>query len=436
MRIPFLTSVRRLGLTAAFGAAAMLAAVVVPNTAQAQLRVDISGVGANQIPIAIAAFADESIAPQQVSAIIKADLLRSGFFKVIDVSGPMSETSAINFGDWKSRGADALVVGSVQRLADGRFDVRYKLLDTVKSSQLSALAQAAAPQLTRVSAHKIADDIYEKLIGTRGAFATRIAYVTKSGRDYRLEIADADGEGTQVALRSNEPIISPAWSPDGTKVAYVSFEAKKPVVYVQDLVTKQRTVVANYKGSNSAPSWSPDGSKLAVALSRDGLTQVYVVNADGSNLRRLTNTNGIDTEPQFSADGQNIYFTSDRSGGPQIYRMSATGGDAQRVTFGGSYNISPRVAPDGKTLAFISRRDGRFQLFAQDLSNGQELRLSDTAKDESPSFSPNGKYIMYATESSGRRGALAVVSVDGRVRHTLSTQAGDIREPTWGPFMK
>ena len=427
MSIPSLPRLCLLGATLVLGAA---------GTAQAQLRVEISGVGANQIPIAIAAFADESIAPQQVSAIIKADLNRSGFFKVIDVTTPLSETSAINYGDWKSRGADALVVGSVQRLADGRFDVRYKLLDTVKSSQLSALAQAAAPQLTRVSAHKIADDIYEKLIGARGAFATRIAYVTKAGREYRLEIADADGEGTQVALRSNEPIISPAWSPDGTKVAYVSFEAKKPVVYVQDLVTKQRTVVANYKGSNSAPSWSPDGSKLAVALSRDGLTQVYVVNVDGTNLRRLTNTNGIDTEPQFSADGKNIYFTSDRSGGPQIYKMGTNGGDAQRVTFGGNYNISPRLAPDGKTLAYISRRDGRFQLFALDLANGQELRLSDTAKDESPSFSPNGKYIMYATESSGRHGALAVVSVDGRVRHSLSTQAGDIREPTWGPFMK
>jgi TolB protein len=405
------------------------------GTAHAQLRVEISGVGANQIPIAIASFADEAITPQQVSAIIKADLLRSGFFKVIDTGSVIPETSAINYGEWKSRGADALVVGSVQRLADGRFDVRYKLLDTIRSTQLSALALAAQPQLTRVSAHKIADDIYEKLIGARGAFATRIAYVTKAGNEYRLEVADADGEGTQIALRSKEPIISPAWSPDGTKVAYVSFEAKKPVVYVQDLISRQRTIIANYKGSNSAPSWSPDGSKLAVALSRDGLTQVYVVNADGSNLRRLTNTHGIDTEPQFSADGQNIYFTSDRSGGPQIYKMSVNGGEAQRVTFSGSYNISPRISPDGKSLAYISRREGRFQLFVLDLSNGQEQRLSDTAKDESPSFSPNGKYIMYATES-GRRGSLAVVSVDGRVKHRLTTQAGDIREPTWGPFMK
>jgi TolB protein len=401
----------------------------------AQLRVETSGVGANQIPIAIAAFADESIAPQQVTGIIKADLDRSGYFKIIDAGKAMSETTPVNFDEWKSRGADALVVGSVQRLADGRFDVRYRLVDTLKSAQLSGFGQAAGPDRIRVAAHKIADDIYEKLIGVRGAFATRIAYVTKTGNEYRLEVADSDGEGTQMALRSNEPIISPAWSPDGTKVAYVSFENKKPVVYMQNLVTRQRTVIANYKGSNSAPSWSPDGSKLALALSRDGLTQVYVVNADGSGLRRVTNTNGIDTEPQFSADGQSIYFTSDRSGGPQIYKMSASGGDAQRVTFGGSYNISPRISPDGKTLAYISRRDGRFQLYAMDLSNGQEQRLSETAKDESPSFAPNGRYIMYATES-GRRGSLAVVSVDGRVKHRLTTQAGDVREPTWGPFMK
>lgn len=409
--------------------------LVVATATQAQLRVEISGVGANQIPIAIAGFAGETVAPQQITAIIKADLARSGMFRIIETGDVMAETATVNFGDWKSRGADALVIGSVQRLADGRIDVRYKLLDTVRSTQLSALALAAQPQFTRVTGHKIADDIYEKLLGVRGAFATRIAYVTKVGNEYRLEIADSDGEGTHVALRSNEPIISPAWSPDGAKVAYVSFENKKPVVYVQDLVTRQRTVVANYKGSNSAPAWSPDGSRLAVALSRDGLTQIYLVNADGSGLRQITNTNGIATEPQFSPDGQSIYFTSDRTGGPQIYRMNVAGGEAQRVTFNGGYNISPRISPDGKMLAYISRRDGRFQLYVLDLTNSQEQRLSDTVKDESPSFSPNGKYIMYATES-GRRGTLAVVSVDGRVKHRLTTQAGDIREPTWGPFMK
>ncbi|MDO9419930.1 MAG: Tol-Pal system beta propeller repeat protein TolB [Herminiimonas sp.] len=410
-------------------------ALFVTSLAHAQLRVEIAGVGANQIPVALATFGDESLAPHQVSAIIKADLLRSGYFKIIDTGSVLTENSAVNLADWKSKGADALVVGSVQRLSDGRFDVKYRLFDTNKGTQLSSLALANQPQFIRVSAHKIADDIYEKLTGIRGVFATRIAYVTKSGKEFRLEIADSDGEGTQVALRSNEPIISPAWSPDGTKVAYVSFENKKPVVYIQDLVSRKRTVASNFKGSNSAPSWAPDGNRLAVALSRDGLTQVYVVNADGTNPRRLSNSNGIDTEPQFSADGQSIFFTSDRSGGPQIYKMSANGGEARRVTFSGAYNISPRISPDGKFLAYISRREGKFQLFTLDLTNGQEQRLSDTVKDESPSFSPNGKYLMYATES-GRRGTLAVVSVDGQVKQRLTTQAGDIREPTWGPFMK
>ncbi|SFM85240.1 TolB protein [Rugamonas rubra] len=408
---------------------------IAASSAQAQMRIEISGVGSNQIPVAVAAFADESVAPAQISAIIKADLERSGAFKIID-AGTISDVNNIDYGAWKSRGADALVVGSVQALADGRYDVRYKLLDTIKAGKLSQLDQSLAPQFTRLSAHRIADDIYLKLTGVRGAFSTRIAYVTQEGRSYRLEVADADGEGVQVALRSNEPIISPSWSPDGTKVAYVSFEQKKPVVYVQNLITRARTVVANEKGSNSAPSWSPDGSKLAVALSKDGHTQVYTVNADGSGLRRASNSNGIDTEPQWSADGQSIYFTSDRSGGPQIYRMNAGGGDAKRVTFGGSYNISPRISSDGKTLAFISRRDGgAFQLFVLDLASGQEQRLSDTTSDESPSFSPNGKYILYATES-GRRKSLAVVSVDGRVKQRLTTQAGNIKEPTWGPFMQ
>jgi len=426
---------RKLLVRAVAVATLAVSTLLTAPASHAQLRVEIAGVGAQQIPIAVAGFADESIAPQQVSSIIRADLERSGMFKVMD-AGVISDAAQVNYGEWKSRGAEALVVGSVQRLADGRFDVRYRLLDTIKASQLSALALAAAPQFTRVTGHKIADDIYEKLVGVRGAFATRVAYVTKVGNEYRLEVADADGEGVNVALRSNEPIISPAWSPDGTQVAYVSFENKKPVVYVQDLVTRQRIVVANFKGSNSAPSWSPDGKRIAIALARNGLTQVYTVNADGSNLQRLTNTDGIDTEPQFSADGQSIYFTSDRSGGPQIYRMPASGGNAQRVTFNGTYNISPRISPDGKSLAYISRRDGRFQLYVLDLATSQELRLSDTTKDESPSFSPNGKYIMYATESGGRRGTLAVVSVDGRIKQRVTTQAGDIREPNWGPFMK
>lgn len=409
--------------------------LMLSTLAQAQLRVEIAGVGATQVPIAIAAFADEGMAPQQVSAIIKNDLTRSGYFRVIDTGIPMSETTPVSLADWRAQGAEALVVGSVQRLADGRFDVRYRLMDTVKSVNLSGFAQVAGPDRLRVAAHQIADDIHEKLLGVRGAFATRIAYVTKVGPEYRLEVADADGEGTQMALRSNEPIMSPSWAPDGRRLAYVSFENKKPVVYVQDLTSRQRTAIANYRGSNSAPGWSPDGKQLAVALSRDGNTQIYLVNADGSGLRRLTNTQGIDTEPQFSPDGKHIYFTSDRSGGPQVYRMTVNGTEPQRMTFNGNYNISPRISPDGRTLAYVSRRDGRFQLFALDLGSGQELRLSDGPNDESPSFAPNGRYLMYATESA-RRGNLAAVSTDGRVRYRLTTQAGDVREPTWGPFMR
>lgn len=403
--------------------------------ALAQLQIEISGVGATQIPIAIANFTEEAQAQEQISAIIKADLARSGLFRIIDTNLSISDNATVNYGEWKAKGADALVTGSVQRLADGRYEVRYKLLDTVKSSSLSAFSNAVPPAAMRLSAHKIADDIYQKLTGERGVFATRIAYVTKRGREYLLEVADADGQNNLPALRSPEPIISPTWSPDGTKLAYVSFEMRKPVVYVQNLVTTKRTIVANYKGNNSAPAWSPDGNRLAVALTRDGLTQIYLVNADGGGLQRLTNSGGIDTEPRFSPDGQNIFFTSDRSGGPQIYRMSVNGGEAQRVTFGSNYNISPRPSPDGKSLAYISRREGKFQLHVLDLASGQDLHVGESAHDESPSFAPNGKYIMYATES-GRRGTLGVVSTDGRVKQKLSPQAGDIREPTWGPFMQ
>jgi TolB protein len=404
--------------------------------AQAQLRIEISGVGSTQIPVAIAPFADESLAPQQVSAIIKADLDRSGYFKTMDAGSVMSETTSVNFGDWKARGALALVVGSVQHLADGRFDVRYRLYDTVKGVSLSGFSLTQAPERTRLSAHQIADDIYEKLTGAPGIFATRIAYVTKSGREYHLDVADADGYGAVSARRSKEPIISPVWSPDGRKLAYVTFEKQKPMICVQDLPTGVTTVVSNYKGSNSAPAWSPDGAKLAVALTLSGSTQIYTIDANGGGIQRLTNSSGIDTEPRYSPDGQSIYFTSDRSGGPQIYRMSATGGSAQRITFKGDYNISPRVSPDGKSLAYISRRDNQFNLYTLDLNNAQEQRLSDSGRDQSPSFAPNGRYIMYANESIAR-GSLAVVSVDGSVKFQLSTQAGDdIRHPAWGPFMK
>jgi TolB protein len=406
--------------------------------AHAQLNVEIVGVGSTQFPIATANFQGEAQAPVNLTAIIRSDLVNSGRFRNVDPAGAtVAETANVDLGSWKGRGADAFVAGSVTPAGNGQFEVRFRLYDTVKQQSLGGLAFTVGPNQLRVTAHKIADYIYEKLLGERGVFATRLSYVSRVGNRYQLLISDSDGQNAQVALSSNEPIISPAWSPDGRRVAYVSFEAKKPVVYVHDLATGKRVLVSNQKGNNSAPSWSPDGQRLAVALSRDGNTQVYLVNADGSGLRRISRSSAIDTEPQFSPDGRSIYFTSDRGGAPQIYRMPANGeesGAAQRVTFKGNYNVSPRLSPDGKYLAFISRSGG-FKLQLQDLSNGDVTSLTDTSNDEAPSFAANGKYILYATRVGGRS-VLAAVSTDGRTKQVLSLQSGEVREPSWGPFMQ
>ena len=413
---------------------AVLSLLSISLFAQAQLRIEISGVGANQIPIAIPKFSNEDSAPHSPSNIIRSDLEHSGAFRIIDTSEPNAEGTKTQLSNLKGKGVDAVVVGRISKLANGRYELRYRLVDTLRGTDLSSFVLTVQPQFLRFGVHKIANDIFYKLTGVPGAFATRIAYIVKAGTENRLEIADSDGESPISVLRSNEPLISPSWSPDGTKLAYVSFERKKPIIFIQELANSKRIVLADFKGSNSAPAWSPDSKSLAMALSRDGHTQIYLINADGSNVRRLTSSSGIDTEPRFAPDGQSIYFTSDRNGGPQIFRMNIDGSDLKRVTFNGTYNISPRISPDGKMLAYISRREGKFQLYILDLANSQELKLSDTAQDESPSFAPNGKYIMYATSAAGR-GALAVVSTDGQVRYNLSSKVGNIREPTWGPFI-
>jgi TolB protein len=408
------------------------------TAAAAQLSIEITGAGAQRIPIAVAPFAGEGALAQGISSIVRADLERSGLFRSLELPAlnpPLTESSGVNYAEWRARLADALVQGSVAARPDGRFEVRFKLFDTVKGADLSGVAYTMSREQARTTAHRIADFVYEKLTGEKGVFSTRIAYVVKRGNRFELQIADADGAGEETALASFEPIVSPAWSPDGRRLAYVSFENKKPVVYVHLLADGKRQVAANFKGSNSAPAWSPDGSRLAVCLSRDGGSQIYLVNPDGSGVRRLTQSGGIDTEPVFSPDGQTLYFTSDRGGSPQIYRMPAGGGEAQRVTFEGSYNVSPRISPDGRVLAFIARNGGKFQVATLDFASRQTQLLTDSDKDESPSFAPNGRMILLATVNGGR-GVLSAVSADGRIKQRLTVSAGDVREPAWGPFIK
>jgi TolB protein len=406
---------------------------------KAQFRVEIAGVGVTQIPIAIAPLKGEEVAPQKVGAIVLADLLRSGQFKSVDAAGAaLDEASRPDMGPWKQKGADHLVAGSVTKLADGRFDVRFRLWDAVRGQDLGAQSFAVPKADLRLAAHRIADYIYEKLTGEKGVFSTRIAYVTKAGTRYNLWVADSDGEGAQAALPSPEPIISASWSPNGAQLAYVSFESRKPVVYVHDVATGSRRVLANFRGSNSAPAWSHDGKTIAVTLSRDGGSQIFAMDSKGGEPRRLSQSGGIDTEPVYAPDGKSVYFVSDRGGSPQVYRMPVGGesaGRAERVSFTGSYNISPALSPDGRTLAYISRVGGAFKLHVMELAGGTATAITDTAADERPSFAPNGKLIMYATKQGGRE-ALMTTTLDGRIKARLGSQGGDIREPHWGPFQK
>ncbi|MBY0453431.1 MAG: Tol-Pal system beta propeller repeat protein TolB [Burkholderiaceae bacterium] len=414
---------------AAFAASSALPAL-------AQFRVEVSGVGLTQLPIAIAPFRAEAQSPEKLSAIVQADLERSGQFRSVDASGvALDENARPDVSAWRQKSADSLAAGSVVRLADGRFDVRFRLWDVVRNKDLGGQSYVVAPGDLRLVAHRIADFIYEKLTGERGVFSTRIGYVTKANGRYSLWVADSDGENAQAALSSPEPIISPAWSPSGMQLAYVSFESRKPVVYVHDIATGRRRLIANFRGSNSAPAWSPDGRTLAITLSRDGNSQLYTIDANGGEPRRLMQSTGIDTEPVYSPDGRQIYFVSDRGGPPQIYKVAATGGNAERVTFSGSYNISPSISPDGRWLAYISRIGGAFKLHVMELSGGNVTALTDTSADESPSFAPNSRLIVYATQQQGRE-ALMTTTLDGKIKARLAGQSGDIREPDWGPFQK
>ena len=406
----------------------------VVERAVAQFRVDVAGIGLTQRPFAIAPFRGRSTQATAFDDIVTADLERSGLFRAVPVtSDALDETALPDLAPWRARGVDALITGSVNVAADGRIDVRYRLWDVIAGEDLGGVSVPVNAGTPRLAAHQVADSIFEKLTGIRGVFSTRIAYVTQSGSQHRLWVADADGEGAQPALTSPEPIISPVWSPDGSELAYVSFESRKPVIYVHTVSTGKRRLMANFKGSNSAPAWSPDGEKVVATLTLSGSSQIYLLSKDGTPPKRITGSRSIDTEPCFSPDGQQLYFSSNRGGTPQIYKMPATGGSATRVTFQGSYNTSPALSADGRLMAYIGRVESAFRVHVMDLVSGEVRVLTDTEADESPSFAANSQMLIYATRLNGRD-ALMTVSADGNIRTRLAGALGDIREPDWGPF--
>jgi TolB protein len=414
---------------------AMLLLLCAALPVHAAMTIEIVGGATKRIPVALAPFAmPAGVTGENPATVISANLARSGYFQIVSARGQdtlPTRPEEVRMPVWRAAGADALLIGQVLPQPDGRLEVRFWLYDVPRQRELAGLSLTVPAGGLRMAAHRISDVVHEKLLGEPGNYSGRIAYVLKTDGWFELQVADADSQNAYTVARSPEPIISPAWSPDGTRLAYVSFEKKKPIVYVQRLADGSRQILANFRGSNSAPAWSPDGRQLAVTLSRDAVSQIYLIDAAGGEPRRIASSPGLDTEPVFSPDGQWLYFTSDRGGSPQIYRIPLAGGQAQRMTFEGGYNVSPAISPDGRLMAFVHRRDGRFQIAVMDLATRQMQVLTDTSFDESPSFAPNGRSILYATLVNGR-GVLATVSVDGRVRQRLS-QTGDLREPAWAP---
>lgn len=428
-------SVTRRGLVQGFGAATALA---LAPAARAALTIEIVGGSGREIPITVLPFVNQDRHADRVSEIVLADLLRSGLFREKS-AGWMprfpSEPDEVDWRNFGNRGVENMVMGHVSERADGRVTVRFRLMDAVKQTQRTGFSYTVPASQVRGTAHRIADIIYEELTGEAGVFSTRICYVVRSGDRYELHVADADGANADYIFAHREPIVSPAWSPDGSQLAYVSFERGRAAVFVHSVAEATRRVLANFDGANSSPAWAPDGERLSITLTRDGVAQIYTLRADGSQLTRLTSSPAIDTEAHWSPDGRFLLFTSDRGGSPQIYRMSSSGGGAERVTFEGNYNVTPRWAPDGRSFCFIQRNAGRYNVAIQEVGSRNAQLLTDGRNDSSPTFSPNGRMILYASELNGR-GILAAVSRDGRIKQRLSESSGSVREPAWGPLSK
>jgi TolB protein len=402
---------------------------------RAQLTIDIPTAAGKQTPIGVSAFSGEVVLPEGISETVASDLARSGLFRIVGAQGiaVVGEPTQVPYGEWARRQAEAVVIGSVTPRGDGRYAIRFFVTDVQKQMSLAGYEFVVPPVQLRATAHKIADIVYEKLTGERGVFSTRIAYVVRRGVRYDLQVADWDGANAQAVLSQDEPIMSPSWSPDGSRLAYVSFETRVAQVYVQELVSGARRRIISLTEQVSAPAWSPDGGTLALSVWKAGAKHIFTLPLAGGEMKQLTDGGAINTEPVWSPDGSAVYFMSDRGGGPQIYRVSPTGGAAARVTFEGSYNASPTVAPDGKSIAYLSRDGGRYRIALLETDSQQVTYLTDGPADERPSFAANGRAVLYAGLSGGR-GTLHTVSVDGRIRQRLSSAMGNVQEPAWGPI--
>lgn len=377
-----------------------------------------------------------------VADIVGFDLARSGQFAPLESENMLSlptRPDEVFFRDWRILKADYVLIGRTELEYDGKLSVSYHLYDVLAEKLLTTERLSGPKARLRDMAHLISDVVYEKITGIRGAFSTKILYVlaqnlgTPNAR-FKLEMADADGARARTLLASPEPILSTAWSPDGKRVAYVSFESGRPAIFVQDIGSGERQVITDFQGLNGAPAFSPDGKQMALVLSRDGNPEIYIMDLATRNLRRITRHHAIDTEPAWTPDGQAVLFTSDRGGKPQIYKVELSTGMAERLTFDGDYNARPRMLPDGKHLVFVHRRQGIFHIALLDMERDRLMVLTKTSLDESPSLAPNGTMLIYATQDRGR-GILAVVSIDGRVKYRLPSSAGDVREPAWSPYL-
>ena len=423
----------------------LLLLVLLAFDARAQLEIEIVQGNASQLPIAIVPFQWRSASPPPVttvSEVVSNDLYRSGLFAPVDEADMVdrpADAESIRFGTWRLLKVDYLVIGWVNDAPGGGYDIVYQLFDVNTQERLLSQITSVGPGDLRFGAHRVADAIYEALTGVPGAFSTRIAYVSATGEGaglrYELVVADADGFSPITVVGSPEPLLSPAWSPDGERLAYVSFEKGNSAIYVQEVTTGARELVSSGKGINGAPSFSPDGRYLALTLSRTGNPEIYVRDLTTGSTTQLTNHWAIDTEASWSPDSQTVYFTSDRSGRPQIYAVNRTGGQARRVTFEGDYNARASIAPDGRSLAVAHGRGNEYRIAVWDMENARLRVLTPGVLDESPSFAPNGSMILYATRE-GTRGVLSAVSADGNVRQRIILSEGDVREPAWSPVIR